>query len=125
MVRHDSPGVQSIALAVEDHEGLFDKLGDPVIPQPTRTPATVEEFVSQTLGLSRVAQSESRLLWQAVSKAKRHELDNLLGVEVREIAARMPALVVHASTLAGDAKMRHGVARSQQRHARPGSGRRL
>jgi hypothetical protein len=78
MVRHDSPSVQSIALAVEDHEGLFDKLGDPVIPQPTRTPSTVEEFVSQTLGLSRVAQSESHLLWQAVSKAKRHELDDLL-----------------------------------------------
>jgi hypothetical protein len=36
---------------------------------------------------------------------------------VREIATRIPTPMVHTSTLAGDAKMRHGVARSQQRIA--------
>src|SRR5918993_3146650 len=80
-------------------------------------PTIVPDFVSQALRLRGTAQPERRLFWQAVDKTKRDELDDVLGVEVREIATRIPTPMVHTSTLAGDAKMRHGVARSQQRIA--------
>src|SRR4029453_7025951 len=36
-----------------------------------------------------------------------HELDDILGIEMWQVTARMPALMVHSSTLATSDKTRH------------------
>jgi hypothetical protein len=43
--------VQAISLAVEDQEGRFDKPRDAAVFQPTGTPSSIEEFISQAFGL--------------------------------------------------------------------------
>ena len=96
MVRHDRPSVQSITIAVEDKKRVFDDLSDLIGPQPTGTQSPIEPFIPQAFRLRRAAQPEHRFFRQAVGKPERHELDDVLRIEMREISARMPALVVHA-----------------------------
>jgi hypothetical protein len=79
--------MQSIALAVEDEKGIFDYSSDRVGPQPTGTPSLVEQFVPKAFRPCCAAQLDHRFLRQAIRKPERHELDDVLRVEVREISA--------------------------------------
>jgi hypothetical protein len=79
--------MQSIALAVEHKECLFDNSSDRLGPQPARAGSLIEQFLTQGFRAKGLAHSYHRLFGQAVRKSEGHELDDISGIEMREMPA--------------------------------------
>src|SRR5438067_11639287 len=95
MVGHDRPRMQAIALTIEREKRILDESGDWLAFQPARTPTAIEHFVTQSFRPVGHSQTFESLFWETIGKPKSDKLDDVLGVEVRQIVTRMPALVLH------------------------------
>jgi hypothetical protein len=74
----------------------------------------IKHFMAQAFGPVSDFQALNRFRRQAVCEPEGDELNNVLGVEVREVVARMPALMTHALTLSLQRRRATGVARPQR-----------
>lgn len=83
MVRHDAPGKDPIALAIEMQDRVLDQLCDLWMPQPAGTQASIKS----SIGLGQIVGQPGKrfrdMSGQAVGQAKRDELCGLCRIEMR------------------------------------------
>jgi hypothetical protein len=95
MVRHEAPGEELIAPAVEVQKGILDQGCNVGATQPASPCAGVEPVINETDAIVLRQQSLDDCPRKAVGQAEGYELDRLGGIEMRKISAGVPAFGLH------------------------------
>ena len=83
MIGHDAQAEQSIAHAIEMHQGIFDHRGDVGTPEPARSQPNVQLAVEAGQRMIAMPKRFRHVGWQTVSQSESDELDRFRRVEVR------------------------------------------
>jgi len=92
VIWHDAPRLQVISATIEVQHRLFDDISHLGPFQDATAPAGVENAIELTCPQRVILEAAHDLGRKAIPEPERYRLDNLTGVEVREIAAGVPTL---------------------------------